>query len=159
MQPKRNVKQTNNNVDLPNTNLSYKPDDVSPLPDELNIQLDTPVLLPQTQNDELDNQSTPEVKQYNANKLVPISLPKSNQVVKFEFPDKLWKTVTILGLAVNRKGKYKNWVNVSDSNDSQFMDWLNVDQVEVINTNTEATEHGSSDELFPKLMLTLNPMM
>ena len=121
--------------------------------------MDTPVLLPQTQNDELDNQSTPEVKQYNANKLVPISLPKSNQVVKFEFPDKLWKTVTILGLAVNRKGKYKNWVNVSDSNDSQFMDWLNVDQVEVINTNTEATEHGSSDELFPKLMLTLNPMM
>ena len=61
----RNIKQIANNADLSNNNLSYKPEDVIPLPDELNIHFNTHALPSQTQN-ELDNQNTPEVKGHSA---------------------------------------------------------------------------------------------
>ena len=37
------------------------------------------------------------------------------------------------------------------------MDWLDVDQWEVISTNTETTEHDSSDDLISKVNVNTTP--
>ena len=109
-------KQIANNADQPNSNLSYKPEDVIPLPDELNMHFNTHALLSQTRNNELNNQNTPEFKQHSATQIN--------------------HAVTISGSARNLKEKKQNWSIVSDSNDSRSMDWSDVDQWEVISTNT-----------------------
>ena len=73
------------------------------------------------------------------------------------YPNKLWQIVTVSRLARNCTGKYKNWFNASDSNDSRSMDWLDVDQWKVISTNTETTEHDSSDHLISKVNVNTKP--
>ena len=40
-------------------------------------------------------------------------LPKKSQEFKYRHANDPWQKVTILGPAGSRKGKYKNWVNVS----------------------------------------------
>ena len=58
---------------------------------------------------------------------VQVVLPKQNQTVKCRHRQNQWETVTVLERYGYRKGKYRNWLNVHDT-EQYSIDWGDIDE-------------------------------
>ena len=76
-------------------------------------------------------------------------LAKKFQKVKYRYANDARKTVTILGPAESRKGKYKNWVNVSNGVKSWSMDWSDVTEWHPVNNDIIPNYNHEDNTLLP----------
>ena len=80
---------------------------------------------------------------------VQVVLPKQNQIVKYCHGQNPQETVTMLGRAGNRKGKYKNRLNVINDSEQYSIDWVDIDEWQLILMN-------GSQLNTPKILKSLN---
>ena len=126
------VPTTDNNTDISDANTTTPDRNIDDFDEFVSIEIPNDNANDVTVNHTNQNDSMPV---WHTRQSVQVVLPKQNQIVKYCHGQNPQETVTMLGQAGNRKGEYKNWLNVTNDSEQYSIDWVDIDEWQLILMN------------------------